>query len=156
MSRTARKPKLCTYCDNALDHEERVHPRKDEAGAVMCDGCFHEHYEDNCSRCEECVEKADLKAAPGELIGIWREAPSEYGPDLQPGYYRVLRWPIFADFMIHGHLYSRHLKFVAPLDSKGEVAADHCHSVAGPMCPDCREAAELLIPRDDGLSMNNG
>lgn len=147
------RQKNCTYCAGDLDREERQHPRKDEAGDVMCDECFSRHYESDCTRCCEIFETASLDTRPGNLIGIWRPVPACGQDDLEPGYYRVLSWPIFADGMVEGYFFGRSLRFVAHLDSQGERRAQDEQFMSGPMCPDCRAKVEQQIPRDDGAAL---
>lgn len=106
----------------------------------MCDECYGQHYEDNCSRCGEIFEKKELSPKPGRIIGVWRDAPALLG-HIDAGYYRVLSWPIYADGMIEGYFFSRALSRVGPLDVSGLRAAEREQAMAGPMCKCCQRAA---------------
>lgn len=130
----------CTYCGNELKGEEVESPEHDGDGDVLCDGCYDEHFRDYCGRCDEKVDSADLDTSPGQLIGIWSEAPAAGSDDLAPGYYRVKRRPFFADGMITGHFYSNSLEFVAPLDDAGNRRAAEGGCLSGPLCSECRAA----------------
>lgn len=134
----------CTRCGNDLDHEERANPSKDGT-EVICDDCWSELFEERCTRCCELVDKREVSAKPGHLLGIWRDAPALSG-ELKAGYYRVLGWPFFADGMIEGHFYADRLKRVGDLDTHGANAADREQCLSGPMCSSCRRkvAAALL------------
>ena len=137
----AKRAKDCTCCGRDLDKEERRLPRKDECGAVICHSCYSRDYEENCSRCGEFVEKTELSSKPGRLIGVWRDAPA-LGGDVKAGYYRVLRWPIYADGMIEGYFYADALKQVGQLDVTGLQLADEEMHMAGPMCNECQTEAQ--------------
>lgn len=153
MTRAAMKPKLCSYCDTELDRYERRNPRRDEARAVMCDDCFSQHYEDNCTRCCELFEKkTELASKPGHLIGVWREVPALTTGALPPGYYRVLKWPIFADGMIEGYFFGDAVTFACGLDAQGERRAEEEQYMSGPICRCCSAAVEEQIGRLDGVS----
>ena len=96
----------CTECSSELDAEETLSPQRSADGAVICDSCHRDKYQDDCARCGERVEKADLDTKPGAFIGIWRDAHAS-GGEIKAGYYRVLRWPFFADGMIDEYLNDR-------------------------------------------------
>lgn len=127
----------CTYCGHELDAEERDAPSHDEQGDVLCDECYDEHFRDNCGRCDERVDTADLDTSPGQLIGIWNTAPAS-GGELAPGYYRVKRRPFYVDWMIGGHFYPDALEFVLPLDEWGQRQAEESMHLSGPLCGACR------------------
>jgi hypothetical protein len=136
-----KRPTHCTYCGNQLDAEERRSPRLDEEKSVMCDGCYRDHYEDNCTRCGEIFDKTELSPKPGKLIGVWRDAPALGRGDLKAGYYRVLKWPIYADGMIEGYFFSDAIQRVGPLDAAGLHSAEEEQAMAGPMCSECQAEA---------------
>lgn len=60
----------CTECSSELDAEETLSPQRSADGAVICDSCHRDKYQDDCARCGERVEKADLDTKPGAFIGI--------------------------------------------------------------------------------------
>lgn len=124
----------CALCGDELDHEEKEYPRKDEDGDPVCDRCYTEKYEGVCDRCGEIVEKKELAMNPGELTAFWEEVDG-----LKPGYYRVLKWPIYMDGMIEGYVLTDNLKFVAKLDAKGKRAAKDAWTPGGRMCCACRD-----------------
>ena len=134
----SKRPTHCTYCGNELDHEERRWPCRDEAKAVMCDRCYQEHYQGECSRCGDLFEKTELSPKPGRLIGIWRDAPACGQDDLPAGYYRVLSWPMYADGMIEGYFFGRALSRIGPLDALGQIRAEEESYISGPLCHRCQ------------------
>lgn len=137
-----KSPK-CTWCGNKLDEEQSANPRLDESKEVICDECYREHYEGECDRCGEIVEETELQMKPGELLALWQEADG-----LQPGYYRVLSWPIYADGMIEGHIYTDALALFTPLDDRGKVAAEGCRTLGGRLCAACQK--QIGIDRVEG------
>lgn len=137
----AKRPTNCTWCARELDPEERQSPEKSEAGEVICDSCYDQEYRDYCTRCEEKFDKTELSPKPGRLIGVWRDAPALGRGDILAGYYRVLRWPIFADGMIEGYFFRDALQRVGPLDMAGLRSAEEEQSMAGPMCEECQQKA---------------
>lgn len=134
----------CTDCSNELDAEETLNPHKSSDGAVICDRCQRDKYEAHCPRCEERVEKTELDAKPGTLIGIWRDAPA-LGGEIKAGYYRVLKWPIFADGMIEGYFFADALGRVGDLDALGLRRAEDALYDSGPMCSDCQHAVRQTM-----------
>jgi hypothetical protein len=136
----AKRPTNCTWCASELDQEERRSPEKSEAGEVICDGCYSEEYRDYCTRCAEKFEKTELSPKPGKLIGVWRDAPA-LGGEIKAGYYRVVRWPLYADGMIEGYFFRDAIQRVGPLDEAGLHSAEEEQSMAGPMCEECQQKA---------------
>lgn len=130
----------CTWCDDPLGEEARESPYLDDSGDVICDRCHTQHFEGCCDRCSEIVEKKELAMNPGELLAFWEEVDG-----LQPGYYRVLRWPIWADGMIEGFVYTENLQFVCPLDEAGIHAAEDAWTPGGSLCEECRTAIEVTL-----------
>jgi len=124
----------CASCGDKLDAEERGNPYRDEGGDPICDRCHCDKYEGQCDRCGEIVEKKELDMHPGEILAFWEEVDG-----LEPGYYRVLRWPIYMDGMIEGYVLKDNLEYFAPLDEKGQHAADNAWTPGGRMCRACRE-----------------
>lgn len=137
----AKRPTHCTWCERELDSEERQSPEKSDADEVICDSCYGQEYRDYCTRCEEKFEKTELSPVPGKLIGVWRDAPG-LGRDIRAGYYRVVRWPIYADGMIEGFFFADALQRVGPLDKAGQHSAEEAQSMAGPMCEECQRDAQ--------------
>lgn len=136
-----KRPTHCAWCERELDREERRSPERSEAGEVICDSCYSQEYRDYCTRCQEQFEKTELSPKPGRLIGIWRDAPAGFGGDLKAGYYRVLRWPLYADGMIEAHFYHHAVQRVGQLDTAGLHSAEEELCMAGPMCNDCQKEA---------------
>lgn len=132
----------CGWCSTVLNKEQRENPYRDDSGDVICDTCYTRNFEGICDRCEEIVPKKELKMRPGELLAFWEEVDG-----LQPGYYRVLRWPIYADGMIEGFVYTENLQFVCALDAQGLNAAEDAYTPGGSLCEECRKAIEAnLLP----------
>ena len=133
----------CAWCYRELDEEERASPlTNDELDEVICDACYRDEYEDECDRCGEIVAKTELAMNPGELIAFWDEVDG-----LKPGYYKVLRWPIYADGMIEGYVMTENLEYAEPLDKEGERAAANAYYPGGRLCCKCRvEIAKNLNP----------
>lgn len=132
----------CTWCGNDLPEEQRESPYLDESGDEICDRCHTQHFEGCCDRCSEVVEKKELAMRPGELLAFWEEVDG-----LKPGYYRVLRWPIYADGMIEGFVYTENLQFVRDLDQAGLNAAEDAWTPGGSLCAECRGIIEAsLVP----------
>jgi hypothetical protein len=129
----------CTECDGELDSEESINPRKNIGGAAICDDCYGEQYQDECSRCCERADKTDLDTRLGALIGVWRDAPA-LGGEIKAGYYRVLKWSFFADGMIEAYFFPHALKRVSDLDEIGLRRAEDAGFFAGPMCGECQGA----------------
>jgi hypothetical protein len=127
----------CASCDAEFDDEERESPRRDSNGDALCDACYREEYEGTCDRCDEIVEKTELAMKPGELLAFWEEVDG-----LKPGYYKVIRWPLYADGMINGYVYTENLQFFAALDAKGVAAAKDAWTPGGCLCAACR--SEIL------------
>lgn len=92
----------------------------------------------DCDRCLETVLETELKMRPGELLAFWEETDG-----LKPGYYRVLRWPIYMDGMIEGYVITDNLEFVAPLDAIGLEAAEDAVYPGGRLCRACQEAISV-------------
>lgn len=136
----------CTWCGAVLDEEEAASPSRDDDGDAICDRCHTEHFMGNCSRCGELVELADLDTTPGQLIALYAAAPVLCKENLEPGYYRILKRPFFADGMIEGHFYGDALQRIAGLDAKGQSAAPEAYCLAGPLCSCCRLEVEASVP----------
>lgn len=140
------RPKDCSWCSEKLNDEERSYPVY-EPGTdnVMCDRCYDEHFRASCGLCEERFDKSDCNAKPGNLIVMWRPAPALAQDDLEPGYYRVLRWPMFADGMIEAYFYADHLHRVADLTERDRGRANDAWSLSEPMCAGCRDELERQL-----------
>lgn len=135
----------CSNCYESLNDEERFNPYRDESG-VLCDDCQHEMYMDTCECCCNIVEKTELESAPGSLIAIWRDAPTDTNDDLKPGYYRVVTWPIFTAPMIgDGWLHTNALRSVSDIDDAGQRATADAWPNAGPICHECRYEIESRL-----------
>lgn len=126
----------CGLCGEHLQADEADAPYHDEDGDIVCDACYHEHYEDECDRCGELAPKIELTMNPGELIALWSEVD-----DLAPGYYRVLSWPIYMDGMVTGFILPSSLEYVKPL----ERDMQHKHPPGGRLCKACRAEVAGLI-----------
>lgn len=107
---------------------------------MICDSCYWDEYGEHCTRCNELFEKSEISPKPGKVIGVWRDAPG-LGRDIRAGYYRVVRWPIYADGMIEGYFFPDALARVGELDVAGLRAAEEEQAMAGPMCDKCQAEA---------------
>lgn len=136
----------CASCGVLLDGEEQEHPERDGDGNPICDECYREEFMDVCERCQDWTNKTDLDSQPGTLIVVFSAAPARGGDgDLQPGYYRVVSWPFFANGMFEGHFYAAALRRVAELDERGLKAALLCASMGAPLCGACRVQIETSL-----------
>lgn len=133
-----RKRKSCNWCGNAFNKEESANPRLDPHKDPICDECYSNEYEEDCSRCGERVEKAELDDSPGKIIVVFQEAPA-LGGIVTPGYYKVKEWPIYADGMIEGYLFANALERVADLDYEVKRMAEGF--ICGTLCSACQSAA---------------
>lgn len=140
-------PSHCTRCGNVLTAEEREYPSKEEGTEdVICQQCWSDLYLDDCSRCGESVDKEQLGAKVGELIGIWRDAPvCGVEEALKPGYYIVKKWPFYLDAMLTGSFFGDTLQRVADLDDEGKRAAEDEVCVSGPICYPCQGKVARVI-----------
>lgn len=132
-----KKAKNCTWCGHKFNKEERANPRQDLDKDPICDECYGQEFEDDCSRCGEYFEKSQLDNSPGKIIVIFQEARALAG-SVSPGYYRVKSWPIYADGMIEGYVYADALERVAELDTKAKEIAADSEFIAGVLCEDCQ------------------
>ena len=143
----ATNPPCCPRCNAEFTQEEITAPNALQEGesGPLCDDCHEELYTKMCDRCDMTVDKTSLAARPGELIGVWEEAPADRGQTLQPGYYRVKQWPMYSSGMVEGRFFSDALVRVADLDDEGKKVANKWGvCLAGPMCDTCRSQAEKL------------
>lgn len=136
-------PLVCTRCEDALDDYEAENPYRDDSGKILCDECYREEYEGICDLCHETVEAKELESKPGELIAVWREAPG-LCCKVEPGYYRVKEWPIYAHGMIEGYLFSDAIEKISDLFGRGLKAAKESEALCGTLCEDCRGRIEFL------------
>lgn len=138
---------ICTCCHEKLDDEQASAPRRDTDGDIMCDDCYRDEYETQCERCMNIVEKTEMGANPGEIIAVWQKSPARFGVgDLEPGYYRVKQWPIYADGMIEGYMFADHLEKVCELDSEGLLSVEQgATAMCGALCQSCRDQVEALL-----------
>lgn len=137
----------CTWCDEVLDDEARESPYHDDSGDVICDRCHTKHFEGVCDLCGDVVNKDELKMRPGEILAFFEETDG-----LQPGYYRVIRWPIYADGMTEGYVMTENIQFVAPLDDAGKRAAEEAWTPGGSLCEDCRKSVESRLIGKEGVT----
>jgi hypothetical protein len=138
---------ICTYCGEPLDGEELENPYRNDSGDILCDECHREHYEGWCDLCNNIVEKKELESNPGELIAVWREAPG-LGCEVAPGYYRVKQWPIYANGMITGYLFSDAIEKISDLFGRGIKVAAESDALCGKLCDDCRGRIEFALDQE--------
>lgn len=122
----------CSYCSEELKGEDLTNPMMYD-GEPYCERCYGQECEGQCDRCGNFVVKDEVAMRPGELLAFWEETNG-----LKPGYYRVLRWPIYMDGMITGFVLTDNLQFVLPLDDKGKLAAKDAWTPGGSLCLECR------------------
>lgn len=127
------KPLECSHCMEKLEGEDADSPFRDKNGDLYCEGCFFEEVMGDCDRCGACVDLDELAMNPGELLAFWAKTDG-----LEPGYYRVLRWPIYMDGMITGYVVTDNLQRFGPLDEKGLSAAKFVNTPGGRLCCACR------------------
>ncbi len=129
----------CTECEEELDDEQAENPLK-EGDDIYCDRCHREAFEDVCDRCQEWVPKPELTMKPGELMLFFQEVEG-----LQPGFYRVIRWPLYADGMITGYVFKENIAYAGPLDAECIGAAKEAYTPGGCLCKECRDAVEKSL-----------
>lgn len=134
--KTKQKPLQCSHCSDELKGEDLEKPMMYD-GEPYCERCYREECEAECDRCGNLVTKDEVAMRPGELLAFWEKTDG-----LMPGYYRVLRWPIYMDGMITGYVLPDNLQFVLPLDDKGKVAAEGAWTPGGALCVECRSEIE--------------
>lgn len=129
---------LCTECETPLNDEELQSPHTNDQGLVLCDQCHTELYMDTCSRCQNIVANTELESRPGEVIVIYRTAPSD-NDSLEPGYYRVKAWPFFGGPLVGTtYFYSSSLERLSDLDETARQAMDYTWHLSGPICEACQ------------------
>lgn len=121
----------CGYCRESifeLDDYPRIHK-----GEVVCERCYHEHFESTCPICEEYFDKA--LRAKDEKIVITKEAAQELGID-KPGFYQVKSYPYYRAAVVWGveQLYQSSLELMRECDinsmlkrlGRGEITSGEC------------------------------
>lgn len=138
-------PVVCSYCGDELDGEELESPYKDESGDIICDDCYHDHYEGTCDLCQNIVQNTELESKPGELFAVWSEASAIGAKDLKPGYYRVKEWPMYVSDMLSASFFSESIEKIMDLDEEGQRAAQDAWTPCGKLCAECRKRLEDAI-----------
>ncbi len=83
----------CTRCGRDLDEEEAADPRRDEDvdDGILCDECYHEHYEFECCRCGNY----DHVKVQHRFLVVFVETNGLFGP-VAPGLYRITEFPYYG------------------------------------------------------------
>lgn len=136
----------CAHCGEKLNSEELEFPYvHEEEDGPICENCDNEHYRDYCEMCGEIGEKSELIASPGKLIAIFQAVPALAHNDLEPGFYRIKKWPFFADGMIEGCFYSDAVERAGDLDDRALLVAKQASYQSCPLCDSCQTHAEKII-----------
>jgi hypothetical protein len=122
----ARKPKTCSRCEQQLDEEERANPQKD-GDDVICDECYCELFHFECCLCCECGHVDDQH----NMIVVF-EPDEAFDEDGRPaGVYAVTGCPYYGGSMLGGHLFARHLSWIAPIPSRTHGASTERYYATG-------------------------
>lgn len=132
MTAVQTKPK-CSWCGDPLDAEEAENPRKDPHGDLICDECYHDHFEFTCSQCEE-GEDIEHQGAIGSVTVVYEEV-SGLGEKVKPGVYRITKWPYYADGVTECYLIENALTRITDVP-EGWTNADGCP--CGHLCRTCQ------------------
>jgi hypothetical protein len=116
----------CEYCCQVLSDEEAASPHQDDAGDVMCDECYSEHYEYLCPLCQDLVETDSNQ----EHIVVTPALAEQQ--EMEPGIYRVTELPWFSSdyfsMTVHQHALTRVADLPAALSDMvcGDYVCEHC------------------------------
>lgn len=86
----------CGGCGELYDTHHEHGDFVESKGEILCESCYEAESAYQCS----CCDNHDCHEAPGRLLVI-----TERCGDLEPGLYRIERWPFYADGMITGLVY---------------------------------------------------
>lgn len=98
----------CMHCGNMIPEDEMNSPSRDTDGDPLCDVCYRETYEFQCSLCGETEEK---KHQHNVMIVFESGVIRGQGP----GLYQIIHLPYYMDGMITGYVIESALKRVGPL-----------------------------------------
>lgn len=133
-----RKPKECEWCGNNLTDEEIKYPCRDGRGkkidGLICDECFHEHYEWTCDRCCEY----ELSEFQDIWFVVFETTPGRDQP-VQPGIYEITNFPYYGGPLIgEGYLYDSSLRL-----TKAKIDFEQGNYPCGHLCRRCANKLHL-------------
>lgn len=114
----------CCNCGKELEGEEAENPYMNDDD-IYCDDCFTREFQETCAICEDYFDKP---TSPEEHYFCVDKKSAKYH-QINPGIYRVLRYPFYRvsclgdDFS----LFHEDVEFVAKFSCKD----------SGNVCPDC-------------------
>ena len=127
-------PDACTDCgyESDTEHGESLRTADDDSrlgeGERLCYECFSDHYEFFCCGCSTMrsnEEEHEVLAVTGSLPGL--------SGSVEPGVYRVIERPYYADGMIEGYVFNDAIERVADLPPRIDTGGEP----AGQMCREC-------------------
>lgn len=122
----------CSWNGCELSEEETESPRLDPRGEVICDECYHEHFEFTCCCCENDEDDPDEAIRDAALVILDSEQCK-----LPRGFYQVIKWPIFTSDYFSMWFHEDALRFVGPVgDSEWTETWDGYPS--GQLCRACQ------------------
>lgn len=113
----------CCHCGNEID--EDYYREKDNE--IYCDNCYHEQIEFTCPICEDYHENPET---PQEHFVYLHSEQDGY----KPGFYNVLRFPVYISDMFSATLCSDALKLAS--DTK-VYKHDKEENLSGFICKEC-------------------
>lgn len=125
----------CTRCGNDLDEEEMESPQEEE-GDVICDECYHEHYEFTCCCCCNYGHVDDRH----KMLVVFETCDAhgydpQTGREVWPGIYRITGGPYHGGYLVGGSwLYEDRLERIADLNPDMGGDGYPC----GHLCADCQ------------------
>jgi len=131
---------ICFICEKPLNAEERRDPKRDENGDALCDECYSSEYEAPCGRCHNYYDMLHWRH-PVHFIAF--PEAQEADEMLVPGYYRVLRYPLWTSDYFTTSVEMRNVVKVADLrgDDRQPGNAPCVH-----ICMDCTAEVPMLPP----------
>ena len=126
----------CGYCGNALEGEELESPYTDGED-VMCDECYHDHYEFTCCLCENYGHVDDQH----KLLVVCEELKNgDSGDPIKRGLYRIVNLPYWGSNYLDSWLFGRSLEHLgdAPDDVDDVYPCGH-------LCKECQEKVMAKI-----------
>jgi hypothetical protein len=128
----------CGRCGNDLDDDEMESPRQDEDGDIMCDECYHEHFEFTCSVCQEHGDTEDqhnmLAVYDSE---VFEENDRENG--WKRGVYMIVDRPYYlAPLIGQVWIYTRCLEWIGPIPRDKGNDESPIGYACGHLCLECQ------------------
>lgn len=133
----SKKITHCGWCGNDLDDEEIEQPYWASDHTKICRECFQNEYEEECGVCGNYYDKRYKKS---RFILLVTKCPGDYG-DIEPGYYYIIKYPIFTSNYFNAWLHKDSIRRIAPITPD---VADPDSSIPGrEICKSCVTKLEL-------------